>query len=116
MRGMRCINSDKTFVEGWTIFYKIHVIQQQKILAACDKELSGKIIDKKINFEVKPEFYGTKEINEKKLRKLLHEVNSANLTGNKSVSAALKENLIEEKNIIKINKISHIQVYFIKGA
>ncbi len=90
-------------------------MQYQKILAVCDKELSGKILDKEINFEVKPEFYGTTEINEEKLSELFQEVNSANLIGNKSVSVALKKKIIEEKNIIKINNIPHAQVYFIKG-
>jgi len=85
-------------------------------LAVCDKKLSGKELDKEIGFTVSPKFYGTKEINEAKLKKLFKEVDSANLVGEKSVSAALEEKLGKKENIIKINTTPHIQIYFIKGG
>jgi hypothetical protein len=39
-----------------------------------------------------------------------------NFVGKKCVSFAIKEKLIEEKNIMKINGVPHIQVYFIDGG
>ncbi|MFH1663784.1 MAG: DUF424 family protein [archaeon] len=95
------------------MFHKIHSIREQKILAACDSELSGKILDKKTGFTVKPEFYGKEKIDEKKLIQLIKKADSVNLVGKKSVGVALKEKIAEEKNVIKINKVPHLQIYFL---
>ncbi|MBU2100812.1 DUF424 family protein [Candidatus Micrarchaeota archaeon] len=93
----------------------MHLIQNQKILAVCDKELIGKILDKETEFKARKEFYGEKEIKKEKLRKLFRETDSVNLLGEKSVSVALKEKIAGKENIIRINNVPHIQVYFIKG-
>jgi hypothetical protein len=81
----------------------------------CDKELLGKTLDKELGFTAKAEFYGKQEIEEQELKRIMKEVDSANLLGKKSVSVALKENFAQEKNIIKINNVPHLQIYFIKG-
>ena len=89
-------------------------MQQQKVLAVCDKELSGKTLDEEIGFIVKPEFYGTELISEKELKKKMKEVDSANLVGKKCVGIALEEKIVLEQNIIKINDVPHIQIYFME--
>ncbi|PIN98625.1 MAG: DUF424 domain-containing protein [Candidatus Diapherotrites archaeon CG10_big_fil_rev_8_21_14_0_10_31_34] len=96
------------------MFYKIHSIQQQKVLAVCDKELSGKILDEEIGFKVKPEFYGTELISEEELKKKIKEVNSANFVGKKCVKIALNKKIVLKENIIKIKDVPHIQIYFIE--
>lgn len=85
-------------------------------MAVCDKELSGKVLDSSIGFEVKPEFYGTELISEEELKKKIKEADSANLVGKKCVSAALKQQIVQKENVIKINDVPHIQIYFMEQA
>jgi len=94
------------------LYHKIHSIQGQTVLAACDKKLVGRTLKKgKINFFVSPNFYKGALIEAKELEQLLQECSSANLVGEKTVGIALKLGLASEKEVIRINNIPHIQVY-----
>ncbi len=82
------------------------------MLAACDKELSGKTLkNDEIEFFVSEKFYGNAEISEEVLAELLNEFGSINLVGKKSVGVALNEKIIREKSIIKISGIPHAQIF-----
>ena len=99
-------------MRGKTIFCKIHKKNNLTVLAVCDKELIGKTLsEKEICFTVSEKFYKEKEIHESKLREMLKEFDNINLIGKKSVGIALNEGLVEEKNIIKIKNIPHIQIF-----
>ncbi|HLC36055.1 MAG TPA: DUF424 family protein [archaeon] len=81
------------------------------VLAACNKELIGKeFIEGEIHFNAKEYFYKGEIVSEKKLAELLREADSINLFGDKPVSVALKEKLLSEKSIKKIQGIPHAQI------
>lgn len=95
-----------------TIFCKIHSRGKDSILAVCDKELLGKTLKQgELEFKVSTSFYSGKETTEQELREMLKEHTNINLVGEKSIGVAIKENLISEKNIIRISGVPHAQIF-----
>lgn len=91
---------------------KIYEIDTRSILAVCDKEHIGKEFEEgELYFKASEKFYGGDDITPEELEKLLMQVDSANLFGNKCVDIALKKGLISEKSVIKIAGIKHAQIY-----
>lgn len=90
------------------MYCKTYSAENNTILACCDKEVLGKNL-KEGNYEVSidEDFYKGEEINEEKLAELLKEANNINLFGKKSVGVAVKQGLLSEKDIIKIEGIEH---------
>ncbi len=90
-------------------FYKIHETKFGTLIAACDKELSGKTLkDKNIEVFVNPRFYGGEEIGEEILN-LVKQSKDGNVIGKKIVKLLLKNNIISKKSVIKIEGIPHAQ-------
>jgi hypothetical protein len=91
---------------------KKHERMGKNVLAVCDKELLGKIIEtEKLEFNVSKKFYGGEEVTEKELLKKLKEVDSANLIGNNCIEILEKQGLINQGSIITINGVKHAQIY-----
>ncbi len=112
MRGLRCFKQRKGTVKVVPIFHKVHGQGNEKVLAACDKEVLGKRLEQgKICFEVKESFYKGSEIEEAELRKKLHEFENINLVGNKAVALALEEKLALEENVMEIAGTKHVQIF-----
>ncbi len=90
------------------MFCKIHETQNSTILACCDKELIGKTLQEG-NYDVTIEesFYKGELITQEKLEELLQEVNNANLFGKKTISIAIKQGFLTQKDLIKIKGIEH---------
>jgi len=90
------------------VYCKTYSVDNNTVLACCDKEVLGKNL-KEGNYDVhiKEDFYKGEEINEKKLAELLQKSNNINLFGKKSVGVALKQGLLSEKDVIKIDGIEH---------
>jgi len=84
----------------------------EKVLACAEKKLIGKTLSNgEISFVVSEKFYKGNEITERKLKKLLQEIGNVNLVGEKPVKIAMQLNLAEEKNILWIENIPHIQIF-----
>lgn len=90
------------------MYCKTYSVENNTVLACCDKEVLGKNL-KEGNYDIRIEedFYMGEEITEEKLAELLKEYNNINLFGKKSVGVALKQGLLSEKDIIKIEGIEH---------
>ncbi|MCK4730212.1 MAG: DUF424 family protein [Candidatus Aenigmarchaeota archaeon] len=85
---------------------------REKLLAVCDKELLGeKLKFEETEFEVKKSFYFEKIAMEKEIEKMLDKAKTINLIGNKIIEIAVKMKLIGNDNVMKIEGISHIQIY-----
>lgn len=96
------------------MYLKIHNKNNEKIVAACDKELIGQIIeDGKYFIDLKnySEFYKGEECTENELETALENFNSANLIGKKAVGVAIRKNLVSEKDITLIKNFPFIQIY-----
>ena len=97
-----------------SIYFKVHESQNRKVLAVCDKELVGKILEENhFHFDIKESFYKGKEITSDELKKMIHEFDSINLVGEKAVGVAISEKIASEKNVIIIKNIPHVQIFTI---
>ncbi len=89
----------------------INVIKSYRdIVAICDSELIGKKFEQgKFQLDVKESFFKGEEIIEEKALKILKDMEKEdatfNIVGKKSISLALKAEIIEEKGIKKIQNI-----------
>lgn len=93
---------------------RIHETARGRIVAACDRELLGSVLDDgKATLDLKKhkDFYEGSLADEVQLKAELKMFSSANLVGKKAVNAALELELVDENAIIYINRIPHIQLY-----
>ncbi|MEM3422352.1 MAG: DUF424 family protein [Candidatus Bilamarchaeaceae archaeon] len=96
------------------MYMKIHEVNNGRVVAACDKELIGKVFEKNgicIDLDTYKNFYMGDVVSEDRLLKELSDFSSANLVGKKVVSVALKAGLVLEKEVRYINSIPYIQIY-----
>ncbi len=90
----------------------MHEIQGQKVVACCDRELAGKFIGGDSNeIAVKEEFYGKDSVDAKWLKDSLEEAATANLLGERVVSAAVKMGYIKDDDVIKLAGVPHAQIF-----
>jgi hypothetical protein len=100
------------------MYLKVHNTKQGRIVAACDKELLGKVLDDGkvyLDLETHRSFYEGALSEPEELKKELKQFSSANLVGEKAVKTAIELELGDEDDIIYINKIPHIQLYKVGG-
>jgi uncharacterized protein len=95
------------------MFY-INVMNSYRyVVAVCDRELLGKVFEEgKFQLDIKESFYkgkDGKEVNEEEairiMRKMVLEDATFNITGKRSVAAALKAGIIAEEGIGEIGGI-----------
>jgi hypothetical protein len=97
-----------------SMYVRIHQTPQGRIVAACDRELLGSILDDgrtHLDLKAYREFYSGELVNEAGLEDALRDFSSANLVGKRAVGVALGMKLAREKDVIYINKTPHIQLY-----
>lgn len=90
---------------------KIHKNPEGQIIAAvCDKELIGKKFSEgRIQLDLTTDFYKGEDMSEEDVGDLLRNAYIINLVGEKSVALGLKENIIQEKHIMRIDNIPHAE-------
>lgn len=96
------------------MYMKIHRGQGKKIVAVCDRELIGKVLedgDKFMDLNTYSSFYAGEPATKQRISEELGDFSSANIVGKKAVKTALELGLTEEKNVMYINDIPHIQIY-----
>ncbi len=96
------------------MYLKMHEKGGQKILAACDKELIGKVLEENgahLDLEKHSSFYKGELCTENELISKMPSASSINLVGEKAVAAGLRAGLFSRDEVRYINGIPHIQVY-----
>lgn len=94
------------------IVAKLHKIQDSVILACCDADLIGKVLEEgDICLEANEKFYKDKEVSEAELSELLEQADTANILGNEAVKVALENGYASEEDVIKIKNVSHLQIF-----
>lgn len=91
---------------------KVFTTKTEFVVALCDKELLGKILNfkqKRIKVKVSERFYGGEIIDELKVVKLLEKATVGNLIGKSITELAAKNGYISKENIILIDGIPHAQ-------
>lgn len=92
-------------------YLKVHDVDGERLLAACDKELLGtRLIDDIFDFQVSKQFFGENLVDEKTLLDELLNASIANLMGNKVVDIALREGFVNETCIIEVAGAKHAQI------
>jgi len=96
------------------MYLKVHENPQGRVVAVCDKELIGKILDDgktHMDLDKYRNFYIGEKIGENELKEKLGDFNSANLVGKKAVGVAISIGVAGEEDILYIKKVPYIQIY-----
>ena len=96
------------------MYIKVHDGESGRIVAACDKELVGKILeegDKFLDPDTYRGFYVGQLSREAELKERLSEFASANLVGSRSVGIAVEMGIASEDDIMYIKETPYIQIY-----
>jgi hypothetical protein len=81
------------------------------VLAACDKELVGRILrEGEVKLDVCSAFYEGEDADEEMLVNRLRNASIANLVGEETVAIAAKHNLINEECVMRISGVPHVQL------
>ncbi|MDR3205694.1 MAG: DUF424 family protein [Candidatus Methanoplasma sp.] len=92
------------------IYSRIHVHENDRILAACDEEIIGETFrGGGAKITVSELFYGGELISEEIFIERTKSVTIMNLVGNRVVGAAVREGLVAECNVIVIGGVKHAQ-------
>lgn len=93
---------------------KIHEREGRKVIAVCDRELIGTVLDDGTGYmdlDRYRDFYVGDIVDEERVRKEFSLFSSLNIVGKRSVGIALSAGLADEEDIMYINKTPYIQVY-----
>lgn len=89
---------------------KVHEQQGKVLVAVCDSELLGKTFsedDQQI--DLTSNFYKGEEKSEEEIGDLLRNADAVNLVGTKSINIGIREGIIDEEHIARIENIPHAQ-------
>jgi len=96
------------------MYMKVHDTQKGRIVAACDRELLGSVLDDGrayLDLAAYRGFYAGSLVGAEELRRALASFSSANLVGKRAVAVALDMELAKKRDVMYINKTPHIQLY-----
>jgi len=96
------------------MYLKIHENAEGRVVAVCDKELIGKVLeegDKYIDLDRYRAFYMGEIAGENRVKESLGDFRSANLVGQKAIKTVLDMGLIEKGDVMYINEIPYAQIY-----
>jgi len=87
---------------------------KEKIVAVCDAELIGKVLregELVLNLDKYASFYKGEEADESIVERELLTATSMNLVGDKATGIAKRMKLVKESDIMRIQKVPHVQIY-----
>jgi len=96
------------------MYLKIHETGAGRIVAVCDKELIGRVLEggnAVMDLDRYRGFYVGDEAGEKEVRDALGKFSSANLVGKNAVKVAISMGAAEKDDVMYINKTPYIQIY-----
>ncbi len=96
---------------------KKHVSGGKLVLAICDSNLKGKVIEEgEKSLDLSSDFYDGKETSEDDLKKLIKSSYILNLVGEESIALARQLINIDSSNVLYIEKVPHAQVLFVSDG
>ena len=99
---------------GLNMYLKVSSQDGKKIVAACDEELIGKVLEDGglfLDLDTYASFYKGEVADTKKLKEELADCASANLVGEGPVGVAKELGLISDEDIMHIKDVPHVQIY-----
>lgn len=93
---------------------KIYRVRGEVLVAVCDSELVGKVFrEGSLKIEVKEDFYGSEDFDEKEVEEALKKATIANITGKKAVELAIKIGIVDKEKVLRIEDCPHAQMVLI---
>jgi len=93
-----------------SLFVKVHKRNGRIVVAVCDKDLLGKVIEEDgKQLDLSGEFYKGEEKNAREVGDIIRNADGVNLVGEEAIKIGLEEDVIEEENVFKIKNIPHAQ-------
>lgn len=89
---------------------KMHRAGPDTVLACCDRTLLGRKLTGEADIHVSEGFYGGEDADERRFLDLMRGATIANLMGDSIVALAVKEGIVDEKNVITVCGVKHAQV------
>lgn len=96
------------------MYFKVHESQKSRIVAVCDEELIGKVLqDEDIYLDLNKyrSFYVGEKGTEETVKEALKKFNSANIIGKNSVKVIIEMGLANKDEVRYIKRIPYIQLY-----
>jgi hypothetical protein len=94
---------------------KKHLKGGRLIVAVCDKNLLGKKFEEGERIlDCTSDFYKGEERTPEETIPLLKEAFTVDFVGEESVGMAIKEGLVDEGNVVKVQEIPHAQCLFMR--
>ena len=89
---------------------KVHKKENRTIVAVCDKQLLGQLIEEDgKQLDLRGDFYKGEEKEAEEIGDLIRNADGVNLVGEEAVNLGLQEEVVEKEHIIKIKGIPHAQ-------
>ncbi|MCX8172586.1 MAG: DUF424 family protein [Archaeoglobaceae archaeon] len=93
---------------------KVYRVKGETLVAVCDSELVGMVFrEGSLKLEVKEDFYGSEEYNEKEVEDALKKATIANITGKRAVELAIRIGVVDRDRVLRINNCPHAQMVLI---
>ena len=96
------------------MYLKVHGYPGGKIVAACDKELIGKVLregETMLDLDKYSPFYVGEPAGRGELAEAMKGASSVNLVGEKAVSVAVEEKILGQNDVKYIKGVPHIQIF-----
>ncbi len=98
------------------LYIKFHASENGEILAMCDKDLIGKVLeDGNLFIDVKTyaDFYAGDLVDKERAKEMIDEkdIYSANVIGKESIAVAVEKRLISRENVLHIKSVPYAHAY-----
>ncbi len=96
------------------MYLKVHSSARGRVVAVCDEDLLGKVLEDKdacMDLARYRSFYEDALVGADEVEEALRSFDSANIVGEEAVAVAMKMGLIGKKDVMYIKKTPYIQIY-----
>jgi len=94
------------------MYIKIYESELSVLLAVCDRELIGKTVRScGLKLEISEHFYKGELVDIPQAQAALMEATTANITGERSIEAAISCGVIDTDSVMDIGGIPHAQMF-----
>lgn len=91
--------------------YKVYRVQKDTLLAVCDADIVGRVLDKDgLDIEIKENFYSDEKCGSRKIMWLSREATIINAVGRNIVDLLIKEGLVDGNNVLKVKGVPMAQM------
>ncbi len=93
------------------VYVKVHKVGKDVIVAVCDEDLLGRVLEEKgVKFEIKEEFYRGELVDVERALELIGTGTIVNLVGETIVSALAERNEVIRLAAVEIAGVPHVQL------